>query len=77
MKTLKELYDLKRKQALPFMVNTFSKPRYREQLRKEQQESLSVYIKQIYNPKIRKLKEAEYFREEWIEPETREAAAYP
>ena len=54
------------------MVNTFSKPRYRKPLDKEQQETLNVYIKQIYNPKIRKLKEAEYFREEWLEPETGE-----
>ena len=72
MKNLKELYELKKKQALPFMVNTFSKPRYRKPLDKEQQETLNVYIKQIYNPKIRKLKEAEYFREEWLEPETGE-----
>ena len=72
MKTLKELYELKRKQALPFMINTFSKPRYRQPLDKEQQETLGKYVRQIYNPRLRKLKEAEYFREEWMEQETGE-----
>ena len=70
VETLKELHELRKKIAFPFMVNTFSKPRYREPLDKEHQETLNMYVKQIYNPRFRKLKEAEYFREEFIEPET-------
>ena len=73
MITLKELHELRRKQAFPFMVNTFSKPRYRESLDKEHQATLNRFIKQIYNPRFRKLKEAEYFREEFMEPQIDEA----
>lgn len=71
MKTLKEFYEEKKREALqmPNMVYSFSKPKYRVPLTTKGQETLSKYIKQIYNPKIKKLKEADYFREEWMEPE--------
>lgn len=72
MKTIKDFYEEKKKQAFPVMINTFSKPRYREPLTDKQQETLNKYVKQIYNPRFRKLKEAEYFMEEWLEPEARE-----
>ena len=69
MITLKELHEIRKKQAFPFMVNTFSKPRHREPLDREHQETLNRFIRQIYNPRFRKLKEAEYFREEFAEPD--------
>ena len=77
MKTLKDFYGEKKKQAhtWPNMVYAFSKPKYREPLGKKGQETLNKYISQIYNPRIKKLKEAEYFREEWMEPELSEARA--
>lgn len=72
MKTLKDFYEEKKKQAhtFPTMLYSFSKPKYREPLNAKQQGTLNKYIKQIYNPRFRKLKEAEHFREEWMEPET-------
>ena len=75
MKTLQEFYEEKKKKALAFptMVYSFSKPKYREPLTDKEQETLSKYVHQIYNPRIKKLKEAEYFREEWLEPQTGEA----
>ena len=71
MKTLQDFYEEKKKQAhiWPSMIYTFSKPKYREPLTNKEQETLNKYIKQIYNPRVRKLKEAEYFREEFMEPE--------
>ncbi|MBI2656370.1 hypothetical protein HYX03_01370 [Candidatus Woesearchaeota archaeon] len=72
MRTIHDFYEEKKRQAFPVMINTFSKPRYREPLTDKQQETLNKYVKQIYNPRFRKLKEAECFREEFIEPETRE-----
>ncbi|MBI3035417.1 hypothetical protein HYY71_03770 [Candidatus Woesearchaeota archaeon] len=75
MKSLKEIYEEKKRHAIPFMINTFSKPRYREPLDKEHQETLNAYMNQIYNPRLRKLKEAEHFREEFIEPELMNAKA--
>ncbi len=62
-------YGEKKRRELPVLINTFSKPRYREPLNKQQQERLDIFVRQIYNPRIKKLKEAEYFREEWLEPE--------
>lgn len=73
MKTLKKLYEERKRLAMPFMINTFSKPRYREPLDKGRQETLNKYVKQVYNPRLRKLKEAEYFREEFMEPQSEEA----
>ncbi len=74
MKTLKDFYEEKKKLAhlFPPMVYGFSKPKYREPLDKEHQENLNKYVKQIYNPRLRKLKEAEHFREEFMEPELAE-----
>ena len=69
MKTLKDFYDAKKRQAL-YTYNPIPKSKY-----KEPQETLGKYLKQTYNPRLRKLKEAEYFREEWIEPETTEVKA--
>ena len=71
MKTLKDFYEEKKREALqmPNMVYSFSKPKYRESLTRKEQETLNKYVKQIYNPRIKKLKEADYFREEWLEPE--------
>ena len=69
MKNLNDFYEEKKKQSFQFMVNTFSKPRYQQPLSKEEQESLQSFMKMIYNPKLKKLKEAEHFREEWVEPE--------
>ena len=71
MKTLKDFYEERKRLALlyPPMVYDISKPKNREQLDKEHQETLNKYVKQIYNPRLKKLKEAEYFREEFIEPE--------
>ena len=69
MKNLKDFYEEKKKQAMPIMINTFSKPRYRKPLDEKQQETLNKYVKQIYNPRIKRLKEADYFLEEWMEPE--------
>lgn len=70
MKTLKDFYEEKKRQAytFPTMLYSFSKPRFRQPLNAKEQETLSKYVGQIYNPRIRKLKEAEYFREEWLEP---------
>ena len=69
MKTLKDFYEEKKRLAhiLPSAVYNFSKPKYREPTDGKQQETLNNYIKQIYNPRIKKLKEQAYFREEWIE----------
>lgn len=69
MKTFKELYEEKKRKALPIMINTFSKPRYRQPMDKEGQATLNKFMKQIYNPRLKKLEENERFREEWIEPE--------
>ena len=71
MKTLKDFYEERKRIALLFppMVYGFSKPKYREPLDKEHQETLNIYVKQIYNPRLRKLKEAEHFREEFMEPQ--------
>lgn len=71
MKTLKDFYEEKKKeaQAWPNLIYRFSKPRYREPLDKKEQETLNKYVHQIYNPRFKKLKEAEHFREEWTEPE--------
>ena len=75
VKTLKDFYEEKKRQAhtFPSMIYTFSKPKYREPLDGKEQETLSKYIRQVYNPRIKKLKEAEYFREEWLEPAVNEA----
>ena len=77
MKILKDFYEEKKKQAhiFPAMIYNFSKPKYREPLDDKEQETLNKYVKQIYNPRIKKLKAAEYFREEWLEPEFNEAKA--
>ena len=69
VKTLKDFYEEKKREALPNLIYTFSKPRYREPLTNKEQKTLNKYVKQIYNPRIKKLKEAEYFKEEWMEPE--------
>lgn len=69
VKNLKDFYEEKKKLAMPVMINTFSKPRYREPLDEKHQETLNRYVKQIYNPRIKKLKEADYFLEEFMEPE--------
>lgn len=69
MKNLKDFYEEKKKQALPIMINTFSKPRYREPLDEKHQKTLNMYMKQIYNPRIKKLREQDYFLEEFMEPE--------
>lgn len=68
VKTLKDFYEEKKKQAFPTMIYSFSKPRFREPFDKEAQETLNKYMKQIYNPGIKKLKEPDYFIEEWMEP---------
>ena len=75
MKTLKDFYEERKKQAhaFPAMIYSFSKPKHREPLDSKEQETLNRYVRQIYNPRIKKLKEAEYFREEWLEPVIREA----
>ena len=75
MKTVKDFYEEKKKLAhlFPTMFYSFSKPKYREPLDDKELETLNKYVKQIYNPRIKKLKEAEYFREEWLEPEFKEA----
>ena len=69
MKTLKDFYEEKKKQAhiFPTMIYSFSKPKHREPLTDKEQETLNKYITQVYNPRIKKLKEAEQFREEWLE----------
>lgn len=71
MKTLKDFYEEKKKEAhiWPNMVYFFSKPKYREPLSDKEQQTLNKFMKQVYNPKFKKLKEAEYFREEFMEPE--------
>jgi len=71
MKTLKDFYEEKKKQAhiFPAMIYSFSKPKHREPLDDKEQETLHKYVRQIYNPRFRKLKEAEYFKEEFMEPE--------
>ena len=69
MRTLTDFYEEKKRKAFPTLINTFSKPRYREPLTGKEQETLNKYVHQIYNPRLKKLKEAEHFREEWIEPE--------
>ncbi len=69
MKTLTDFYEEKKKQALPNLIYSFSKPRYREPLNAKEQETLTNCIKQIYNPRIKKLKEPDYFLEEWMEPQ--------
>ena len=69
MKTLKDFYQEKKKEAFPAMIYTFSKPKYREPLTYKEQETLTKYVKQIYNPRIKKIKEPDYFTEEWMEPE--------
>ena len=61
LKTVKDFYLEKKKESL-LNINIPLKTK-----RNEPQETLNKYIK--YFPRIRKLKEAEYFREEWIEPE--------
>jgi len=75
MKTLNDFYEEKKKQvhAFPAMIYTFSKPKYQKPLDEKEQEILNKYVRQIYNPRIKKLKEAEYFREEWLEPMVNEA----
>lgn len=72
MKTLQEFYKEKKRKALVFppMVYSFSKPKYREPLDKEGQETLNKFLRQVYDPKLKKLKEADYFMEEFMEPET-------
>lgn len=71
MKTLKDFYEEKKRKAhiWPNMIYAFSKPKYREPLTDKEQQTLNKYVRQIYNPRLRKLKEAEYFREEFMEPE--------
>ena len=69
MKNLKDFYEEKKKESFPFMINTFSKPRYHRPLNEGDQETLQGFMKMVYNPRIKKLKEAEYFREEYMEPE--------
>ena len=71
LKTLTDFYEEKKKQAhqWPNLIYTFSKPKYREPLDKKEQEALGKYVKQVYNPKLKKLKEAEHFMEEFMEPE--------
>ena len=75
VKTLKDFYEEKKKQAhiFPTMLYSFSKPKYRQPLDDKEQETLNKYVKQVYNPRFKKLKEAEYFREEWTEPSSVEA----
>ncbi len=75
METLKDFYEEKKKeaQAYPTMIYSLSKPKYREPLDSRGQETLSKYMEQIYNPRLKKLKEADYFRDEWIEPEMAKA----
>ena len=74
MKNLKDFYEEKKKESFPFMINTFSKPRYQHPLSKEDKQSLQGFMKMIYNPKLKKLKEAEYFMEEFMEPEIKAKA---
>ena len=77
LKTLKDFYEDRKKlaQGWPNLVYNFSKPKYREPLDKKEQETLNKFITQVYNSKIKKLKEAEYFRDEWMEPEINQAKA--
>ena len=65
MKTLKDYY-LEKKKNLLNVVHIPSKDR-----NSESQERLDKYIRLI--PRLRKLKEAEYFREEFMEPQIDEA----
>jgi len=71
VKTLKDFYEEKKKKAhlFPNMLYGFSKPKHREPLTEKEQEILNKYVHQVYNPRIKKLKEADYFREEFMEPE--------
>ena len=71
MKTLQDYYEQRKKEAhaWPNMHYNFSKPRYREPMDTKEQETLSKYIKQVYNPRIKKMMEVDYFKEEWLEPE--------
>ena len=67
VKTLKNFYEEKKKEAFLTMIYSFSKPRYREPLDKEKQETLNKFVRQVYNPRFKKLKEEDYFMEEWME----------
>ncbi len=69
MKTLADFYEGKKKQGLPNLIYSFSKPRYRELFNAKEQETLTGRIKQTYYPRIKKLKEPDYFLEEWMEPQ--------
>ena len=65
MKSLKDFY-LERKKSLLKVVYIPAKDKH-----KESQERLNKYVG--YFPRLRKLKEAEYFREEFMVPEIDEA----
>ena len=72
VRTLQEFYEERKRKALVFppMVYSFSKPKYRQPFTEKEQETLSKFIRQVYNSRIKKLKEADYFKEEFMEPET-------
>jgi len=72
VKTLKDFYEQRKKEIkmFPAMLYSFSKPKHREPLTEKEQEILNKYVHQVYNPRIKKLKEADYFMEEFMEPET-------
>jgi len=65
VKTIKDFYLEKKKEAFLNVVYVPPKDKH-----KESQETLNRYVK--YIPRLRKLKEAEYFREEFMEPEVTE-----
>lgn len=65
MKSLKALYLEKKKSPLK---TVYIPPKYKS---KESQENLNKYVGD--SPKLKRLKEAECFREEFIEPEIDEA----
>ncbi|MBI2541496.1 hypothetical protein HYV80_02195 [Candidatus Woesearchaeota archaeon] len=65
MKSLKAFYLEKKKSLLNAV---YIPPKYKH---KESQEKLNKYVG--YFPRLKRLKEAEYFREEFTEPEIEEA----
>ena len=67
MKTLTNFYS-EEERTISNFITAFSKPKTRKPMDFAQQMALRHYMKQVYNPKIKKLKEAQQFMEEWVEP---------
>ena len=67
MKTLTNFYS-EEERTISNFITAFSKPKARRPMDFAQQMALRHYMKQVYNPKIKKLKEAQQFMEEWMEP---------